>query len=97
MCCHWPRCFGAMEKKLCPHYLAGEARYSSLPTEEMYLLRPSRHADMAVASPSTLPTYNKDIFLYISFYCAYVDYFFASSKMEQFETCAEKYAREFTR
>ena len=53
-----------------------------------------RYADMAVAPRLHLyPT--RHFSVYISFYCAYVDYFFVFSKMEQFETCAEMYAREF--
>ena len=95
MCFHWHRCFGVVEKELRPYYLAESSALLKPSDNEMYLLRPSRHAEMAAATPSTPPTPRKNILLYISFYCAYVDYFFVSSKMEQSETCAEMYAEEF--
>jgi hypothetical protein len=44
----------------------------------------AQHPTSRLATSSTPPN-NKIDFLYISFYCAYVDYPFAPSKMEQFE------------
>ena len=60
ICYECPLCSGAVETKLCaPSVWLSVAAAQALPTAEIYLLRPSRHTKMAVATCLTSYAHDK--------------------------------------
>jgi hypothetical protein len=72
-------CFGAADKTVRAPALSA-VRCSISPPAEVCRLRASRNADTAGASQLASYSTTKTFSVYISFCCAYIDYFFTSSK-----------------